>query len=427
MAGKWSTHPRPWLLCRTSTRLSVTAKDSQEWLSYKSTAHTEMKRCLGANASGIFQATDRQRYLNGCLICFARTEGIILRAKKRISFLVILLSIVALSYPRARADEDWSFVAWLNPALDDVLPADAKVERVADGFGLTEGPVWVRKGGYLLFSDIPANVIHKYDPKDGKVSIFLKYSGFTGDNDLDVGRQSNNGRMLVTSLGSNGITLDPQGRVVFCAHGDRAVIRLEADGRRTVLADRFEGKRFNSPNDLVYKSDGSLYFSDPDGGLRFGDKDPKKELDFYGLFLLKDGKVQALVKDMAVPNGMGFSPDEKYFYVDDTGKKIIRRYEVQPDDTLANGQIFMDMTDDKAPGVPDGMKIDSKGNIYSTGPGGIWIISPSGKHLGTILMPNVPGNLAFGGPDGKTLYIAAHTVLYRVQLKIAGIPPGPKS
>jgi gluconolactonase len=194
-----------------------------------------------------------------------------------------------------------------------------------------------------------------------------------------------------------------------------------------VLADRFEGKRFNSPNDLVYKSDGSLYFSDPDGGLRFGDQDPKKELSFYGLFLLKDGKVQALVKDMAVPNGLGFSPDEKYFYVDDTGKKIIWRYEVQPDDTLANGHIFMDMTDDKAPGVPDGMKIDSKGNIYSTGPGGIWIISPSGKHLGTILMPNVPANLAFGGADGKTLYIAAHTVLYRVQLKIAGVPPGPKS
>jgi gluconolactonase len=346
---------------------------------------------------------------------------------KRISFLLILLSIVALSYPRARAQEDWSFVAWLNPALDDILPADVKVERVADGFGLTEGPVWVRKGGYLLFSDIPANVIHKYDPKDGKVSIFLKYSGFTGDNDLDVGRQSNNGRILVTSLGSNGITLDPQGRVVFCAHGDRAVIRLDTDGRRTVLADRFEGKRFNSPNDLVYKSDGSLYFSDPDGGLRFGDQDPKKELSFYGLFLLKDGKVQALVKDMAVPNGLGFSPDEKYFYVDDTGKKIIWRYEVQPDDTLANGHIFMDMTDDKAPGVPDGMKIDSKGNIYSTGPGGIWIISPSGKHLGTILMPNVPANLAFGGADGKTLYIAAHTVLYRVQLKIAGVPPGPKS
>ncbi len=348
-------------------------------------------------------------------------------AIKRIPIIFSLLSIVALGFTRTRAQEDWSFVAWLNPALDELLPADVKVEKVADNFGTIEGPVWVRKGGYLLFSDIPANVIHKYDPQNGRVSIFLKYSGFTGDNDLGSGRQTSNGRTIVTSLGSNGITLDPQGRVVFCAHGDQAVIRLEADGRRTVLADRFEGKRFNSPNDLVYKSDGALYFTDPDGGLRFGESDPKKELPFYGVFLLKDGKLVALIKDMVVPNGLGFSPDEKYFYVDDTVKKIIMRYDVLPDDTIANGQVFMDMSADKSPGAPDGMKIDSKGNIYSTGPGGIWIISPAGKHLGTILMPNIPANLAFGGADGKTLYIAAHIALYRIPLKVAGVPPGPKS
>jgi len=350
-----------------------------------------------------------------------------MRVTKAISAMLILAVILALDLARVRAQEEWSFVAWLNPALDDLLPANVKVEKLASNFGTTEGPAWIRKGGFLVFSDIPANVIRKYDPNDSTVSYFLKYSGFTGDSDEGVGRQTNNGHTVVTSLGSNGITVDPQGRVVFCAHGDRSVVRIEPDGRRTVLADRFEGKRFNSPNDLVYKSDGALYFTDPDGGLRFSDNDPKKELSFYGVFMLKDGKLQALVRDMVVPNGLGFSPDEKYFYVDDTAKKIIRRYDVQPDDTIANGQVFIDMSADKAPGAPDGMKIDSKGNVYSTGPGGVWIISPAGKHLGTILMPGIPANLAFGGPDGKSLYITAHPTLYRVQLKVAGVPPGPKS
>jgi len=350
-----------------------------------------------------------------------------MRSTTRISIFLILFSIGTLGLTRAGAQEDWSFVAWINPALDDILPADVRVEKLADNLGSSEGPVWIRKGGFLIFSDIPANVIQKYDPKDGKLSVFLKYTGFTGESDIGIGRQSNDGHILTTGIGSNGITLDPQGRVVFCAHGDRAVVRVEPDGRHTVLADRFEGKRFNGPNDLVYKSDGALYFTDPDGGLRFGENDPRKELPFYGVFLLKDGKLQALIKDMSTPNGLGFSPDEKYFYIDDTAKKVILRYEVQPDDTLANGKVFLDVNDDKSTGVLDGMKIDSLGNVYSTGPGGIWILSPAGKHLGTILLPNVPANLAFGGADGKTLYITAHTALYRVQLKVAGVAPGPKS
>jgi gluconolactonase len=338
---------------------------------------------------------------------------------------LLLLSILSISVSTTEA-QDWSFVARLNPALDDIVPADAKVEKLADGFGFLEGPVWVRKGGYLLFSDIPANVIYKWSPQANKASTFLAYSGFSGTDDSGAGMQLNNGRALVTLLGSNAVTLDPQGRVVYCAHGDHQIVRLEADGRRTVLASQFEGKRLNSPNDLVYKSDGSLYFTDPPAGFRDADKDPKKELPFTGVYLLKDGKLQLLNKDLR-PNGLAFTPDEKYIYLVDSsgGKKTIARFEVQPDDTITNGQLFVDMTPDKAPGNPDGMKVDQKGNLYSTGPGGVWIMSPDGKHLGTILTSELPANLAFGDADGKTLYLTARTGLYRIRLKIPGImPPG---
>ncbi|HLJ14033.1 MAG TPA: SMP-30/gluconolactonase/LRE family protein [Bryobacteraceae bacterium] len=324
-----------------------------------------------------------------------------------------------------RAD-DWSFIARLSPSLSEIVPDDARVEKLAENFGFLEGPVWVKKGGYLLFSDIPANVIYKWSPDAGKATVFLAYSGFTGKDDSDAGMQLNNGHGMVTLLGSNAVTLDSQGRVVYCAHGDHQVVRLEPDGRRTVLASEFEGKRLNSPNDLVYKSDGALYFSDPSAGFRNGNDDPKKELPFTGLFLLKDGKLQVLNRDMR-PNGLAFSPDEKYIYlVDGTGgKKALTRYEVKPDDTLANGQLFIDMTPDKAPGGPDGIKVDQKGNVYSTGPGGVWIIAPNGQHIGTILTSELPANLAFGDADGKTLYLTARTGLYRIRLKIPGImPPG---
>ena len=321
--------------------------------------------------------------------------------------------------------QNWNFVARLNPELDDIIPGDAKVEKLASSFGFLEGPVWVHKGGYLLFSDIPANVIFKFSPDTGKVSVAVPYSGFTGVDASGAGMQLNDGQGMVTLLGSNGVTLDPQGRIVYCAHGDRQVVRLEADGRRTVLANQFEGKRLNSPNDLVYKSDGSLYFTDPPAGLREGDKDPKKELPFNGVYLLKDSQLRLLIKDMTLPNGLAFTPDEKYLYVNDSVKKTIMRYEVQPDDTLANGKLLVDMSPDKAPGGPDGMKVDQKGNIYCTGPGGFWILSPDGIHLGTVLTSELPANLAFGDADGKTLYLTARTGLYRIHLKIPGIvPPG---
>lgn len=336
---------------------------------------------------------------------------------------VILLSIVAVISVAAQ-EGYWSLIIRLNPAVDEIIPADAKVKKLAGDFGFLEGPVWVRKGGYLLFSDIPANVIRKWDPNTSAASVFLPYSGFTGTDDHLAGTQINNGRAVVTLLGSNAVTLDPQGRVVYCAHGDREIVRLEEDGRRTVLASRFEGKRLNSPNDLVYKSDGALYFTDPPAGLRNqGVDNPAKELPFNGVYLLKDGKLQLLDKSLAHPNGLAFAPGERIFYLIDSSKKIIFRYDVQPDDTITNQQVFIDMSPDKAPGGPDGMKVDEKGNVYSVGPGGIWIMSPKGIHLGTTLMSEIPANLAFGGADGKTLFIAAKTSLYNIQLKIPGIRP----
>jgi gluconolactonase len=337
-------------------------------------------------------------------------------------WLLLLLAGLAASCLHA---QDWNFVARINPALDEIVPFDAKVEKVAGNFGFLEGPAWVQNGGYLLFSDIPANVIYKLNPSDRKVSIAVPYSGFSGTDSSGVGMQMSNGSALVILLGSNGITLDSQGRIVYCTHGDHQIVRVEPDGHRTVLASQFEGKRLNSPNDLVFKSNGALYFTDPPAGLREGDKDPKKELPFNGVYLFKDGKLHLLLKDMALPNGLAFTPDEKFLYVNDSVKKTITKYEVLPDDMLGSAQLFIDMNADKGPGVPDGMKVDQKGNVYCTGPGGIWIMSPEGKHLGTILTAELPANLAFGDPDRKTLYLTARTGLYRIRLKIAGAsPPG---
>lgn len=337
---------------------------------------------------------------------------------------VVLMSLVVVTCAAAQTSS-WSLIVRLNPAVDEIISADAKVEKLAGDFGFLEGPVWVRKGGYLIFSDIPANVIRKWNPQDGKVSVFLPYSGFTGTDDSIAGMQVNNGRSVVSLLGSNGVTVDPQGRVVYCAHGDRQIVRLEEDGSRTVLANKYEGKRLNSPNDLVYKSDGSLYFTDPPSGHRNQSaSDPTRDLPFNGIYLLKNGKLQLLDQTFDRPNGLAFTPDEKYLYVNDTHRKIIVRFEVEPDDTITHGKVFIDMNSDEAPGGPDGMKVDQKGNVYCTGPGGLWIMSSEGRHLGTILMSELPANLAFGGADGRTLFLAARTgSLFRIPLKIPGIAP----
>jgi len=341
--------------------------------------------------------------------------------KKMLAF--VAATVVLIAGARAHA-QNFGEVVRVDPAADAIIPQDAKVEKLAGDSGFLEGPVWVHsKGpGYLLFSDIPANVIRKWDPKGG-VSVFLEKSGFTGADASNVGGQTNNGFGMVNLIGSNGITLDKQGRIVFCQHGDRQISRLEKNGERTVLASHYDGKRLNSPNDLVFKSDGSLYFTDPTAGLRLQDKDPAKELPFNGVYRLVKGKVELLSKDFARPNGIAFSPDEKYLYVDDTTKKIIMRFDVQPDGGVTNGQVITDMTSDTVPGAPDGMKVDQKGNIYCTGPGGFWIMSPDGKHIATVKTKELPANLNWGDDDGKTLYLTARTGLYRIRLNIAGVRP----
>jgi gluconolactonase len=321
--------------------------------------------------------------------------------------------------PKVAISETLAQVTGKDPALDEIVPTGAKIEKLAGGFLFTEGPIWVPRtedtDGYLLFSDPNNNLIYRWT-QDGQLSIFMTKSGYRG---MDIGEYG--------QPGSNGLTLDKQGRLTINQHGNRRVVRMEKNGQLTVLADHYDGKRLNSPNDLLYKSDGSLYFTDPPFGLPKFFDDPRKELPYSGVFRVSpDGNnVQLLTKELSGPNGLAFSPDEKYFYVDnwDEKKKIIMRYEVKPDGTLSNGKVFFDMTSAEGEDALDGMKIDQKGNLYVSGPGGLWIISPEGKFLGTIVGPEHPHNFAWGDDDSKTLYLCAKTGLYRIRLNIPGIRP----
>jgi gluconolactonase len=302
-----------------------------------------------------------------------------------------------------------------DPALDAIVPPNPKIFKLAEGFKFTEGPVWDRQGGFLLFSDPNNNRIYKYSPEEnGQLLVFREKSGYEG---ADIAEYS--------QPGSNGLTFDQEGRLTINQHGNRRVVRLEPDGQLTVLADKFDGKRLNSPNDLVYRSDGTLYFTDPPFGLPKFFKDPRKELPFSGVFAAKDGKIMLVSKDLTGPNGLAFSPDEKFFYLDnwDDHKKIVMRYEVNADGTLKNGKVFFDMTSAGTEDALDGMKIDKAGNLYVSGPGGLWILSPEGKHLGTIIPPKHPHNFAWGDADGKTLYMCARSGLYRMKLNIEGVRP----
>ena len=313
----------------------------------------------------------------------------------------------------------------LDPGFDKLVAADAKVERVATGFNKwTEGPVWTRDGS-LLFAEIPANNIDRWKPGEN-ASVFMHPSGYQGPEPYG-GPES----------GSNGMTLDVDGRVSVAGHARRNVWRLESvdpKAQITVLADSYQGKRLNSPNDFVYKSDGSLYFTDPPYGLPTqGDSDPLKEQQVNGVYRIpgarqhkagappENDRLQLVIKDIGRPNGIAFSPDEKYLYIAESGQKVWLRYKVQADGSVTDGETLLDAKTDSTPGAPDGMRVDKKGNIYSAGPGGVWVISPAGKHIGTIKVPEVVGNVAWGDKDGKTLYIVASTSVYKVRTKVAGV------
>lgn len=321
------------------------------------------------------------------------------------------------------------------PGMEKLISPGAELELLGDRYGLTEGPVWVdsEDGGYLLFADLISNVIYKWAPKEG-TTVFLEDAGYTGDDIYTTGTQTLRGRMHVLLIGPNGITLDPEGRVVYCASPDGKIMRLEKDGSRTVIADKYEGMRFSGPNDLVYRSDGALFFTETIWGLRGvrgGHTSPIRELPFTGVFMVKGGETSLLVKDEelgGMPNGIAFSPDEKYLYVN-ADYSAIMRYDVEPDGSLSNGMTFIDGEGS------DGIKVDKLGNVYTTtgaGPGDVRITSPDGVRIGTIKLPVFnrepqaqicATNIAFGDSDSKGLYITACEHVYRIQMKVAGVRP----
>jgi gluconolactonase len=304
-----------------------------------------------------------------------------------------------------------------DPAIDAIVGPNPKIFKLAEGFKFTEGPVWVsRDGGFLLFSDPNANRIYKYTPDGanaGRLEVFRDPSGYAGADVSEYGQP-----------GSNGLALDPRGRLTINQHGNRRVVRVEEDGRETVLAERYDGKLLNSPNDLVYRSDGTLYFTDPPFGLPKFYADPRKELPYSGVYSLREGKLRLVSTDLKGPNGLALSPDEKFLYVGDwdEGHVVVMRYEAKPDGALAGGRVLIDMTPalDRERNAIDGIKVDAEGNLYVSGPGGLWVISPAGKHLGTIKAPRHIHNMAWGDADGRTLYLCARSGLYRMRLSIPG-------
>jgi len=300
-----------------------------------------------------------------------------------------------------------------DPRFDMLVPKDAKIEKLAGGFKWAEGPVWLEKRELLVFSDVPNNVVHGYKPGDTKVTDFLRPSGYTGEK-----RRSG-------EPGSNGLTVDAEGRLLLCEHGDRRVARLEKDGKKTTLADKFEGKRFNSPNDLAMHSKGDVYFTDPPYGLEKGVDDPAKEIPFQGVYRIsKSGEVTLLSKTISRPNGIAFSPDEKTLYVanSDPLKPVIYSFEVKDDGTVGEEKVFFDTMKwmlKGHKGLPDGMKVDASGNLWATGPGGVFVITPKSEYLGRI-DPQVPtANCGFG-EDGSVLYLTANNWLCKIKTSTTG-------
>ncbi len=282
-----------------------------------------------------------------------------------------------------------------------------EVEQLAGDFQFVEGPVWSGKG-YLLFSDIPANKIYRWD-NDSGVGIYLDSCGHVGRGDKEV----SNG------TGTNGLAFDGEGNLIICQHANRQLLKMDTAGTYTILADRYKGRRLNSPNDLVIKSNGAIYFTDPPYGLDKLDESPQKELPFNGVYLLQNDTLTLLDSTLTRPNGIGLSPDEKYLYVanSDRKNKIWVRYEVNENGRVSNRTVFCDANASDEKGGPDGLKVDGRGKIFATGPGGIWIISPEGKHLETIQLPEIPANCAWGDSGYKTLFATARTGLYKIVLE----------
>jgi gluconolactonase len=300
----------------------------------------------------------------------------------------------------------------LDPRFSRLVPEGAEVERIVEGHEWVEGPVWVRDGGYLLFSDVVKNGIYRWKEGEGE-EVFLEPSGYSGTE-----------QFAGAEPGSNGLAIDAAGRLVFARHGDRQIARLEPDGSITVLADRYRGKQLNSPNDLVFHSSGDLYFTDPPFGLPGSYDDPAKELPHQGVYRLgRDGEVTLMAADLRAPNGIAFSPDERTLYVSnaDAGRLVWMAYAVQPSGTLAKGRVLFDGTTVFAGrrGTADGMKVDVYGNIFGVGPGGVYVFTPKGALLGWIDFAGNVGNVAWG-EDGSTLFIAANSAVYRVRLSTRG-------
>ena len=300
----------------------------------------------------------------------------------------------------------------LDSAFDALIAPDAQIEKLAEGFNWSEGPTWF-KGG-VVFSDVPENIAYRWEPGATKATIFLKPSGMLTP------------REGFREQGSNGLSVDAAGNLIICQHGERRLARRNADASQTALADQFEGKKFNSPNDLAICKNGDIYFTDPPYGLDKGNDSPLKELAWNGVYrIAAGGKVSLVIKDLTFPNGIAFSQDEKILYiaVSDPKHTNIMAYDVQADGSVANGREFFDAGKAMKPGLKggcDGMKVDAKGNLFATGPGGVLVISPAGKHLGTLLTGQQTGNCCFGGADGSELFICADMFLCRVKTKTKG-------
>jgi gluconolactonase len=292
----------------------------------------------------------------------------------------------------------------LDPALDAIVPADAAIDKIAGGFGFTEGPLWRASENRLWFSDVTGNALRAVTPA-GQAATLIEQAG--GVSTAPAG----------SFVGPNGMAEDTDGTVLLAQHTDRRIVRVSPDLHLTAVVERYQGKRFNSPNDVVFGPGHALYFTDPPFGLVKQDDDPAKELKFNGVFRFADGRVDAIVKDLGRPNGIAFSPDMHTMYVSNTeaNRKVWMAYDVAANGTVSNARVLLDATAETADGLPDGFKVDREGNLFASGPGGIWVISPAGRHLGTVKLPETPANCAWGD-DGHSLYVTAQTSIYRIHV-----------